>query len=164
MLNQYFFSLQIDFIVVFTRKESTVAGFIAHFTMFILANLSSSPFCFVADFICRLFCWVLFMGFLNASISYSWCFKLYPQVSSKREGDFIKCNACNGCVGFSVLPERDISMGVKMLIFGLYHNFPILCKLFMMFFIFFLSFFFLASVCERGEINGTSFCFAKDCK
>lgn len=70
----------------------------------------------------------------------------------------------NGCVGLFVLSERDISLGMKMLIFGLYHNFPILCKLFMMGFLkFLLLFFFLTSVCE-SEIDEISFCFAKDCK
>jgi len=86
------------------------------------------------------------MRFLNVLFSYFWCFKLYPQVPSRREGDFIKCNDCNGCVRFFVLSERDIGVRMKMLIFGLYHNFPILCKLFMMFFKF-LFLFFSLQVC-----------------
>lgn len=59
----------------------------------------------------------------------------------------------NGCVGFFVLSDRDISLEMKMLIFGLYHNFPILCKLFMMGFLnFFFFFFLLAGVCERVRL------------
>lgn len=80
--------------------------------------------------------------------SYFCCFKLYPQVPVRKWGDFIKCNDCDGRVGFFglVLWKHNISVGMKMLIFRLYHNFPILCKLFMKVF-FFLFLFFFARVC-----------------
>lgn len=103
-------------------------------------------------FVC--FCFIFFFPnplhevFKCVSVSFFWCFKLYPQVPSRREGYFIKCNDCNGCVGFFVFLNRDISVGMKMLIFGLYHNFPILCKLFMMVF-YFSHFFPCKCVCER---------------
>lgn len=86
------------------------------------------------------------MRFLNISV-YFGVSNGVPKFQA--EGRMTSLNVMsNGCVGFFVLSERDISLGMKMLIFGLYHNFPILCKLFMMGF--FISFFFFSlQVCVR---------------
>lgn len=90
------------------------------------------------------------MRFLNISVSFGVSNGI-PKFQA--EGRMTSLNVMsNGCVGFFVLSERDISLGMKMLIFGLYHNFPILCKLFMMGFFISFFFFFLASVCERVRL------------
>lgn len=90
------------------------------------------------------------MRFLNILISFGVSNGI-PKFQA--EGRMTSLNVMsNGCVGFFVLSERDISLGMKMLIFGLYHNFPILCKLFMMGFLKFLFLFFSLQVCVRVRL------------
>lgn len=87
------------------------------------------------------------MRFLNISVSFGVSNGISKFQAERRMTSLNVMS--NGCVGFFVLSERDTSLGMKMLIFGLYHNFPILCKLFMMGFFKFLFLFFSLQVCVR---------------